>query len=508
MPGAAADGGAVGGTPVRGLPVPGSPAVGGAAGGVPVRGLPADGAAAGGAPAPGPRTDGAAVGGTPLRGLPADGAAAGGAPAPGVPTDGSAVGGTPLRGLLADGGAPGGTPAPGKPATARLADVDALRGFALFGILMVNIPFFASGYTLFDVADPARTAWHDHLATNVVQFLFESKFYLLFSFLFGYSFTLQLNSAAARGVSFRPRFLRRLGGLLLIGVANAVLLFYGDILVTYAFLGLLLFLVRGISPRRALWVAGIITGAITLAFLALAVLVVLIDEASATATPAERLTMLADGHAATEAMRGGLGSVLGERVSSLPTAFPLIFFLQGPLAFSAFLVGLAAGKHRVLDHTAAADPDAYRRKLRLVQLIGFPVGLAGTFWYAAAGPEDFFAPALHLVTAPCLTAAYVATLLRFFRTARGARLAETLARPGRMALTNYLSQSVLCGLVFTGVGLGLIGRMPYAAVIAVAVGIFAVQVVWSAWWMRRFRIGPVEWLLRALTHLERPALRG
>ncbi|MFC9424712.1 DUF418 domain-containing protein [Streptomyces sp. NPDC056987] len=448
----------------------------------------------GGAPAPGPR-----FGGIPVPGAGAVGIGA---------ADGGAPGGTHLPGPRADGGAAGGAPAPGKPATARLADVDALRGFALFGILMVNIPFFASGYTLLDVADPARTAWHDHLATNVVQFLFESKFYLLFSFLFGYSFTLQLNSAAARGVSFRPRFLRRLGGLFLIGVANAALLFYGDILVTYAFLGLLLFLVRGISPRRALWVAGIITGAITLAFLALAVLVALIDEASATATPAERLTMLADGHAATEAMRGGLGSVLGERVSSLSTAFPLIFFFQGPLAFSAFLVGLAAGKHRVLDHTAAADPDAYRRTLRLIQLIGFPVGLAGAFWYAAAGPEDLFAPAAHLVTAPCLTAAYVATLLRFFRTARGARLAETLARPGRMALTNYLSQSVLCGLIFTGVGLGLIGRMPYAAVIAVAVGIFAVQVVWSAWWTRRFRMGPVEWLLRAVTHLERPALRG
>ncbi|MFJ2176812.1 DUF418 domain-containing protein [Streptomyces sp. NPDC101062] len=401
-----------------------------------------------------------------------------------------------------------GAPALGKAPTARLADVDALRGFALLGILMVNIPFFASGYTLLDMPDPARTAWHDHLASGVVQFLFESKFYLLFSFLFGYSFTLQLNSAAARGLSFRPRFLRRIGGLFLIGVANAVLLFYGDILVTYALLGLVLFLVRGISPRRALWVAGIITGVIALIFLAVAVLVAVIDGASASPTAAERATMLADGRTATEAMRGGLGSVVGERLDSLTTALPLILFFQGPLAFSAFLVGLAAGKRRALDHTAAPDPAAYRRKLRLIQLVGFPVGLAGSLAYTVAGPENLFAPAAHLVTAPFLTAAYVATLLRVFRTARGARLAEVLARPGRMALTNYLSQSLLCGLIFTGVGLGLIGRMPYAAVIAVAVGIFAVQLAWSAWWMRRFRIGPVEWLLRAATHLERPALRA
>ncbi|MEV8395557.1 MULTISPECIES: DUF418 domain-containing protein [unclassified Streptomyces] len=391
---------------------------------------------------------------------------------------------------------------PGRSTTARLADVDALRGFALFGILMVNIPFFASGYTLLDVPDPARLAWHDDVAENVVRFVFESKFYLLFAFLFGYSFTLQLNSAAARGLTFRPRFLRRLGGLFLIGVANAVLLFYGDILVTYAVLGLLLFLVRGISPRRALWVAGIITGTIALLFLTVAVLVMVIDGASATPTAAEQARMLADGRAGTEAMRGGFGSVIGERISSLGTSFPLILFFQGPLAFSAFLVGLAAGKRRVL-----ADPAAQEGKLRLIQLIGFPVGLAGSLFYTFGGHDNLFANAAHLVSAPFLTAAYVATLLRVFRTARGARLAEVLARPGRMALTNYLSQSLLCVLIFTGIGLGLIGRVPYAAVLVIAVAIYSVQVVWSAWWMRRFRMGPVEWLLRAATHLERPAMR-
>ncbi|MFD7318555.1 DUF418 domain-containing protein [Streptomyces sp. NPDC059883] len=390
----------------------------------------------------------------------------------------------------------------GTSATARLADVDALRGFALFGILMVNIPFFASGYTLLDLPDPARLAWHDEVTENVVTFFFESKFYLLFAFLFGYSFTLQIDSAAARGLGFRPRFLRRLGALFLIGVANAVLLFYGDILVTYAVLGLLLFLVRGISPRRALWVAGIITGTIALLFLTVAVLVAVIDGASATATASEQARMLADGRAGTEAMRGGAGSVIGERISSLGTAFPLIFFFQGPLAFSAFLVGLAAGKRRVL-----ADPARHAGKLRLIQLIGFPVGLAGSLFYTFGGHDNLFANAAHLITAPFLTAAYVATLLRVFRTARGARLAEALARPGRMALTNYLSQSLLCGLIFTGIGLGLIGRVPYAPVAAIAVVIFSVQVVWSAWWMRRFRMGPVEWLLRAATQWERPAMR-
>ncbi|MEV7087516.1 DUF418 domain-containing protein [Streptomyces sp. NPDC093085] len=418
-------------------------------------------------------------------------------PAPPSPTGTAATGTTPT------GPAPGG----GTGSLKRLADVDALRGVALFGILMVNIPFFASGYTLLDVPDPARDAWHDHLASGVVELLFQSKFYLLFAFLFGYSFTLQLDSAAARGHSFRPRFLRRLGGLFLIGAANAVLLFYGDILITYAVLGLVLFFLRGISPRTALRTAGIITGAIVFLMLALGVVVAVFDDSSVTLTAAQRAAELAEGRETTEAMRGGFLSVLGERVSTLPLTIPLTLFFQGPLAFSAFLAGLAAGKRRVLDHTAAPDPERYRRRLRTLQYVGFPVGLAGSAAVVLAGSDNLLASAALFGTAPFLTAAYVATLLRVFRTRRGGRFAEVLARPGRMALTNYLSQSLLCGLIFTGMGLGLVGRVPYAGVIGVALAIFAVQVVWSAWWMRRFRMGPVEWVLRGITHLERPALR-
>ncbi|MFF5565993.1 DUF418 domain-containing protein [Streptomyces sp. NPDC012623] len=388
------------------------------------------------------------------------------------------------------------------PVSGRLMDVDALRGVALLGILMVNIPFFASGYTLALVPDPARGAWHDALAEGVIRFFFESKFYLLFSFLFGYSFTLQTDSAAARGADFRPRFLRRVGALFLIGVVNAVLLYYGDILVTYAVLGLVLFLMRGIAPRRALWVAGIVTGSIALVLLVLAALLALVDGASASATASEHAASLAEGRATTEAMRGGVASVIGDRVSELGATVPLTLFYQGPLAFSAFLVGLAAGKRRVL-----ADTAPYEQRLKLIQLVGFPVGLAGSAFLTFGGDDNLFAGAAHILTAPFLTAAYVATLLRVFRTGRGARLAGVLARPGRMALTNYLSQSLLCVLIFTGIGLGLVGRVPYAGVIGIALAIYGVQLAWSAWWLRRFRMGPVEWLLRAATYLERPALR-
>ncbi|WP_245439765.1 hypothetical protein [Aminobacter sp. MSH1] len=119
----------------------------------------------------------------------------------------------------------------------RITNVDALRGFALFGILVVNITAFSSPYYGLGVADPAFAAPLDQAVRFIVAFLFETKFYLLFSFLFGYSFTLQMASAERAGEAFVPRLLRRQAGLWVIGLAHAVLLFHGDILTTYAVLG-------------------------------------------------------------------------------------------------------------------------------------------------------------------------------------------------------------------------------------------------------------------------------
>ncbi|MFD1050261.1 DUF418 domain-containing protein, partial [Kibdelosporangium lantanae] len=136
-------------------------------------------------------------------------------------------------------------------APTRLTDVDALRGFALLGILIANIAFFASGYPAHLATDPAHSSWLDNGTEWAVRFFVDTKFYLLFSFLFGYSFTLQLDSAARASAAFTPRFLRRLGGLFVLGVLHAVLLFHGDILTTYAVLGLVLLAVKGISPRTA-----------------------------------------------------------------------------------------------------------------------------------------------------------------------------------------------------------------------------------------------------------------
>jgi uncharacterized protein len=144
----------------------------------------------------------------------------------------------------------------------RIVDVDALRAVALLFILVVNIAFFASGYPFQLVPDPAYDSWGDQTVLWLVELLFTMKAYLLFSFLFGYSFTLQLDSAARRGVDIAPRFRRRLAGLFVLGILHAVLLFQGDILATYALLGLVLLAMRKVRVGTALRVAVLLTGVI------------------------------------------------------------------------------------------------------------------------------------------------------------------------------------------------------------------------------------------------------
>ncbi|MGW2625931.1 DUF418 domain-containing protein [Micromonospora taraxaci] len=384
----------------------------------------------------------------------------------------------------------------GSPGTgSRIADVDALRAVALLLILIVNIAFFSSGYSFHLVPDPAYDSWGDQAVRWLVELLFAMKAYLLFSFLFGYSFTLQLDSAARRGVDFAPRFRRRLAGLFVLGILHAVLLFQGDILATYALLGLVLLGMRRVTVGTAVRAAVLLTGGI-----GFVVALAAVGGAQLVTDPA---AALAAGQQSTEALQGGIGSVIAEHVRQLPAMVGTLL-VQGPLAFSAFLFGYAAGRRGLL-----TDVAGNRQLLRRVQQLGYPIGLAGAVIFAAGGgTANLTGLAAGVLTAPLLAAAYAATLLQFFQTTRGRRVVAVVAPAGRMSLSNYLGQSLLCVLVFTGVGLGLAGTAAPAVVLLIAVAIYGAQLAASAVWMARFRYGPMEWLLRAWTEQRWPRIRA
>jgi uncharacterized protein len=393
--------------------------------------------------------------------------------------------------------------APAAGRAVRLADVDVLRGFALFGILMVNITYLASAYHGTGVEDPGFASPLDEAVRAFVAVLFETKFFLLFSFLFGYSFTLQLAAAERADARFVPRFLRRLAALFAIGVLHAVVLFPGDILTTYAVLGLILLAAHQIRPRTAVRAAAVLLVLTSAAYLLLAVAIQAsgdsgIDPVSA-ATGAEE---------ATAALRGGVTSVITEHLAQLPDVLCLLVCFQAPAAMAAFLLGLAAGRNRAL-----VDPLHHLGTLRRLQIWGFALGLPGAAVYGYASLErpgtavDVLALGIDVITAPLLAAAYGATVLRVAHTRRGGAVAAALAPAGRMTLTNYLMQSLVGALLFTGYGTALVGRIGPAGVAGIALALFAFQVAGSRWWLRRHAYGPVEWLLRAVTNLSWPRWR-
>ncbi|GAA2213422.1 DUF418 domain-containing protein [Nonomuraea monospora] len=390
---------------------------------------------------------------------------------------------------------------PAKPdvrlAAARIASVDALRGFSLLGILVVNIAFLASGYRMAGMAEPAFDSSLDWGVRWFVTLFLENKFYLLFSFLFGYSFTLQVDSARRQGRPFVPMFLRRLGGLFLLGLAHAVLLFPGDILTTYAAVGLALLIFRGVRPKTAVALAIVLTLLLAFAFALLALLATMGLDLSG---------RVADGSAQAAASNSALGGVFWQIVSEHLRKLSLIIvarvFFQGPAVLAACLIGLAVGKLGVL-----RDVSAHTGTLRRLQWVGFTVGLGGALFYTTAAwngsVHKFWGEAVDLVTAPLLAAAYAATFLRVLP--HVPRLARALAAPGRMALSNYLAQSLICSLIFTGYGLALVDRVSPPLEVVIAVGIFALQVVYSRWYLKGHRYGPVEWLLRFLTYWRKPS---
>ncbi|MBD3934933.1 DUF418 domain-containing protein [Streptomyces chumphonensis] len=369
---------------------------------------------------------------------------------------------------------------------------------------MVNITYLASTYHGGAVPDPAFTGAVDHVTRFLVTMLFEAKFYLLFSFLFGYGFTLQLNSAARSGARFTPRFLRRLGGLYVLGTLHAVLLFPGDILTTYAVLGLVLLWLRRLSPAAAVRIAVGLFACAALLYLALGTY--LAATGAGGPAPAE---VAAASEQAAEALRGTPAEVVGAHLDQLPDVAFLLLFFQMPAALACYLLGLAAGRRELL-----AVITRHRRTLARVQWVGYPVGLAGGAFYAYASlhrgddAAHLLALGVDMITAPVLAAAYGATVLRLLSTLRGRRLRRVLAPVGTMTLTHYLTQSLVCALLFTGYGAALVNRVSPLMLVAAAVALFGAQALASRRWLRRHRYGPAEWLLRAVTLGARPPGRG
>ncbi|MFJ4634052.1 DUF418 domain-containing protein [Streptomyces sp. NPDC088847] len=375
---------------------------------------------------------------------------------------------------------------------ARVVEVDVLRGFALFGILLVNAQLMASPWTAFG-GGPSASVLDRAAAWTVTA---TTTTYQLFSFLFGYSFVLQQQAAHQPNTSVACRHLRRMAGLFGLGLVHAVLLYPGDILMTYAALGLILYGLHDLTPRAAVRVAVRLVTGLAVLLLGYGILTVVLAEP---VTPAEYAPRVAD---TVAAYRGGVGSVIGAHLRELPSALGANL-TYAPDMLAAFLAGLAAAKAGLVERRGR---DSVWLRRTLVRWL--PVGLAGGVVVAvcANGPLDsrwfLIGHAVSLLTAPALTVSYACGVLLLAN--RVGLAVDILAASGRMALSHYLTQSLVLACVFTGYGLGLYDRVGTAAVIAGCGMLYGLQLAYGAWLMSRIRYAPVELFLRTVTLGQRP----
>ncbi len=402
----------------------------------------------------------------------------------------------------------------------RIGAIDTLRGFALFGILVVNITM--AGQPAYAVATSLElwAAPHDRAAEWLVRLFAEGKFYPLFAFLFGYGFALQMARVQARGGRFGWLYARRLLVLLAIGLVHAFFIWSGDILTVYALLGLLLLLFfRNRRPRTLLTWTAISMLAPILVSVALLGLVVLarsqpggavqVDAALAEQTAA--LTA-----SAAESLRsygqGSFAEVQAQRTRETLFLFSTMPLYLAPNVLAMFLLGTWAARRGVLQ-----DVSAHESLLRRVRAWGLAVGLpaAAVFTWSMAvssranlSVETLVGTLTSIVGGPLLAFGYGAALVLLVHgsPAWRTRLAPvTLA--GRMALTNYLLQSLIFTTVYYSYGLGLYGELGPAAALLLGAAIYAAELWLSVWWLRHFQFGPMEWLWRSLTYLRPQPMR-
>jgi len=356
----------------------------------------------------------------------------------------------------------------------------------------------------------------DQLARWFISFLAEGKFYSTFSFLFGLGMAIQYLRAEEKGARFGPFWLRRMIVLLAIGIIHAYLFWPGDILIMYSLLGIVLLLWRKAKPRTLLiWffiflLLPLLINAVLLGFVKMGEM----------AIGAEEMAKVFDGQIANYAVLGAQADhayasgnfmqVTAQRARDMMFMYSVWPFM-GFNVIAMMILGLYAGKRRIFENISGNMP-----LIRKVWLWGLIIGLIGNFVYVYFGEQANRAvPSLANILsltgqtfgAPALALFYMTSLTILAERTIWRQRLQPLAKVGRMALTNYLLQSAICSILFFGYGFALYGKVGIALGVLLTIAIYAVNILFSSWWLARFRFGPMEWLWRTLTYGKRQPLR-
>ncbi len=391
--------------------------------------------------------------------------------------------------------------------------LDVVRGFALLGILIMNMPGFSTSFFAGADGSLVWTGTVDRVAESARDMLFSGKFNSMFSLLFGLGFTIQLGRMMARDPARAPwLYMRRLLVLGVFGLIHSMVFWNGDVLHIYAILGFALLFLRNVSNRTIYVLLGIcliyplISGLTRLAVITPEMVKLQVAEEKVW----EASNNLAFGH-------GTFLAAAREHTREFFFDYGTLLNLWGNLGFyvqmaTTLLLGFLIGRNGWSQRIPELMP-----KIRQLQWSGLALGivLAATYGiirelYRAPGPSPIkiVASNAYVLCRLALMGFYVLTIVRLMQSPKWQRRFAPIAATGRMPLTNYLSQTLMATTLFYGWGFGLYGKVGPALCLVIAFAIyFLIQVPLSVWWLRQHDYGPMEYLWRRLTYAQPPAVK-
>ena len=417
----------------------------------------------------------------------------------------------------------------------RIASLDFLRGIAILGILVMNIYAFAMPLAAY--FNPFRMGgdgtWN--IGTWVfTHIIFDQKFMTIFAMLFGAGIVLMMERAEARGAGFGRIFFRRQFVLLLIGLAHLVFLWLGDILSYYALISMAMFFFRHWSPRRLIIAACIMLPIpLLLNYGSSFYMAELMQQsASIEARVDAGETISADDDRVLEEWRtnrtffaptdediardleahlGSYGDAVRFRVeNNLPMLLYAVPFFMIWRVGGLMLIGMALMKLGVL--SAQRSMGFYRRLAVLGYGLGLPLAAFSAWNLFAHGFDPIFnlraGNSPNYVASILVALGHIAVAMLVIKSGVLAGLVSRFSAVGRMALSNYLTHSIVMTTLFYGYGFGFYGSVPRLWQMLFVAGLIGVQLVVSPWWLSKYRFGPAEWAWRSLTYGGRQPFRA
>jgi uncharacterized protein len=409
------------------------------------------------------------------------------------------------------------------PMDSRFISLDVVRGIAVMGILLMNIVGFAmpfqaySNPTAYGGTGPIDMAFW---ATNFV--LADGKMRGLFSILFGASMLLVIQRAEASQRSSALTHYSRMTWLLLFGVIHAYAIWYGDILMLYAGVGMVAYFFRKMEAHKLVTLGiiliiaqAVLVGGVTYSLWALREAALAPDAQPETVQAWFEMAAMSgspppDALAANLALyRGDYAGIMGQRLGP-DLMLPIIGnFMFSFATLGLMLLGMAGLKSGFL--TGALSRETYAKCIRYGYLVGIPVQMLLALFLMRSGFDPvslwLYDMSLQMVPDLLIILAHAALILYWVKSSAGSALIARVAATGRAAFTNYLGTSLVCTTIFYGYGFGFYGEFSRASLYIVVLGVWALMLLWSKPWLDRFRYGPLEWLWRSLARRELQSIR-